>query len=129
VVFVAIVEGVLGAALQKLYVAYFRRDIANSIFHEVINGYSTVFSGAFFKSDLELALSQAVGRNMDWAQVNNLEELVEEQTKNLAASPLKAMVPIVCWTPKSKEGLALEEPDLAFPRSSMLPDFLAAIFH
>ena len=85
-VFVAVIQGLSAASLQKIHVAYSREEIANSIYHETVNGYSTVFSGAFFMADLERALQNSPRNKVEWEMANDLAAVVKAREESALAA-------------------------------------------
>jgi hypothetical protein len=96
--FVLIIEGLSGATQQKLVVAHARHDASATIFHEAINGYSVVFSGAVPKTvTRSVFIHGGVGRNVMFRKVATLEELlgVYEQEPDYKGRMCQ-VVPILC---------------------------------
>ncbi len=74
--YIAIIHGLSGAAVLKVIVRYSQKAIGSAMFHELMNGYSIVFSGAFLKANIEKA---ARNRDLLWQKVEAYEQLLELQ--------------------------------------------------
>jgi hypothetical protein len=76
--FIAIVQGLAGASLSKVVMRYSAYAIGTAMFHELINGYSTVFSGVFLKSEDKCRSSS----NVLWQKVETYDELLQTKISN-----------------------------------------------
>ncbi len=97
--FVAVVQGLSGANVIKILRRDSRQSIATAMLHELMNGYSIVFSGAFLTSEATKASGQAVSRH----QVGSYVDLVElQKSKRVSlsekgvAGPGNRKIGIVC---------------------------------
>ncbi len=70
-VFVAVVQGLAGSAKSKTIKRYSQRDIARAIYHELITGFSIVFTGAFLATALKMNRHVQV----EWHKGDSMEQL------------------------------------------------------
>jgi hypothetical protein len=76
--FIAIVQGLAGASVIKVVVKYSAEAIGNAMFHELMNGYSIVFSGVLLKSEEKRRLSC----NVRWQKVETYDQLLQMKKSN-----------------------------------------------
>ena len=82
-VFVAVVQGLAGSAKSKTIKRYSQIDMTRAIYHELITGFSIVFTGAFLATELK---SHRPGR-IDWQKADSMEELRAIEASNDGGGP------------------------------------------
>jgi hypothetical protein len=80
--FVAVVQGLSGADTVKIHRRDSPESIARAIFHELMNGYSIVFSGAFLSSEAKRIGNLPASDNISGQRVNSYAELLELEKSN-----------------------------------------------
>ena len=76
--FIAILQGLAGANAVKVVMRYSTDVLGNAMLHELMNGYSVVFSGVFLKSEEE----RRCGSNVLWQQVETYDQLLQMRKSN-----------------------------------------------
>jgi hypothetical protein len=92
IVFIAVIAGNCGTQIMKVLCSSSLQKLGGLVFAEVLNGYSTVFTGACFEG--EWARRQR-GR-VEWVAVRNLQEVEDLRSDNEAAVGAVPRVGIVC---------------------------------
>jgi hypothetical protein len=96
--YIFLVEGNRGANL-KLVVQHDLHDAGVNLFHEAMNGYSVIFSGAILKTAFRLFLTEPRQRlwKMRFQKVGSMEELLEKNSSEYVSDgPGVNVVLILC---------------------------------